>query len=371
MTNMKSLIWIAAPVACAAAFYASAAGLRRYAEHIAIQSAPALDCPETLDLGRHERGEVVVARFALSNRGGSDLLIDDVRRHPACGCSAVEREIDGKWFPVESLWLSPGEQVGLALRASINGQAGAPKRFLIEFHTNDPGRPEATIGVVVPEVTSGVATVPSSVVVGTVPVGREVRQILTILDDALKPRSVERVTSSNPERVTVRLLPADASHDLASQGGKGVPIGRLEVVVDTRTLGSADAAIQIHLAGEERKPDSIPVVGRVAAAVEATPASLVLPRTSGGGPIYFANCWIRSINSQPLDLSPDPLPPGLTAEVIPGDAEASVRVVRITWDPEKGRDLAGKGPHPVRFKTKAGDAGMTLEVSVDCRPGGG
>lgn len=39
-------------------------------------SDPAIEYPESLDLGSRERGSIVVSRFAITNRGGGELVIN-------------------------------------------------------------------------------------------------------------------------------------------------------------------------------------------------------------------------------------------------------------------------------------------------------
>ena len=102
------------------------------------------------------------------------------------------------------------------------------------FHTNDPARPEVQINVVIPNVRGGILTVPASVVIGTMEVGDEVRRVLAVYDDAVQPRAVDRVTSTNPDKVAVRLL---ALRDLPAEPGPitaGVRVGGIEVSYESR-----------------------------------------------------------------------------------------------------------------------------------------
>src|SRR5207249_4477033 len=80
---------------------------------------PVADHPAKLDLGDHEMGDQVVTPFTIANRGGSDLLIDEIRTN--CSCSGMEREQDGGFFRLESLRLKPGEEAHLVMRVSVGG----------------------------------------------------------------------------------------------------------------------------------------------------------------------------------------------------------------------------------------------------------
>jgi hypothetical protein len=55
---------------------------------------PVAELPEVIDLGAREIGDVVVVPFSIANRGGEELVIDDIRT--SCSCSGIEREIEGK-----------------------------------------------------------------------------------------------------------------------------------------------------------------------------------------------------------------------------------------------------------------------------------
>lgn len=54
---------------------------------------PVLDCPEVIDLGEQERGQVAIARATLANAGDADLTITDVRS--SCSCAGLEIEEGG------------------------------------------------------------------------------------------------------------------------------------------------------------------------------------------------------------------------------------------------------------------------------------
>jgi hypothetical protein len=124
-----------------------------------------------------------------------------------------------------------------------------------------------------------------------------------------------------------------------------------------------NAAVQIHLAGEARNPDAVAVIGRVAAPIEMSPSLLVLPRASTSGPVYHGTCVCRSTAGKPVTVTVDPLPAGLTADLL-DQPTAELQTVRITWDPEHGRALANGQRQVVRFRAKAGNDEVLLELPV-------
>src|SRR5581483_1382420 len=69
---------------------------------------PIIEVPLSVDLGERERGEIAVGRFSIFNRGGKELIIDQIRT--SCACSGLERETNGQFARIDSLRLSAGDQ---------------------------------------------------------------------------------------------------------------------------------------------------------------------------------------------------------------------------------------------------------------------
>jgi hypothetical protein len=360
----RRLAWVVGPVLLGAAAFAVRSGEARRQWAAWTHSEPVLDCPTSFDLGEREHGETATVRFEVANHGGGELVIDEVSG--TCTCVGLEREVGGQFVPVVELRLGPKERAPLALRPTVRGPAGGSMRNLIAFRTNDPTRPHVGIEVVVPRIRGGVVAVPTSVSFGDVVQGSVARQTLEIRDGATIPRSVARLESSDTERVSVRLLPTEDTAGTAEDGQFPL-IARAEVEMRTDRLGPGDAEVRIILSGEDRPPDLVPVHGRVAAAVEASPPSLLLPRTSDAGPVYSGSCLCQSLEGKPLTLTLASAPEGLTALIMEGDAGASRRVVQISLDPQRGQSLAGGPPQVIRFRAKAGDREMMLDIPVTCR----
>lgn len=332
------------------------------------EAPPTIDYPAELDLGDGEVGDLVVSRYTIANRGGRELIIDGIRTN--CSCTGMECEQEGKYVRVDALRIKAGDQAELVLRVSVGGvPIGAQMRNVVEFQTNDPAHPRGRIEAVVRRVSGGIFTVPESVIAGTVVVGSEVRRVVEVRDPALHPRRVEEVSSTAPERVRVRLLPdKDQSRD-GVQHPEGTVIGYLEVTVAAEKSGPIQGAIIIKLQGETRPPHTVPVVGHVAAPIDLSPALLVLPRMSSGGPIYTATCICRSNNGEPLSVDVSSVPLGLSVELLES-ASPSVRTIQVTLDREH-EFATGDGRRAVRLLAKAGEDEAVLEVEVLIQPRGG
>ncbi len=324
----RILPWLLAPLLVGIAAYCLTAFPQWRSWLGLAESLPAVDYPAKLDLGNREEGQIAVARFTIANRGRQELAIDGIRTN--CSCTGMEREQDGKFFRVNSLRIQAGEQVELALRVSVGGvPIGAHMRNILEFQTNDPAHPQGRIEALVRRVSGGIFTVPESVVAGTPVVGSKVRHVVEVRDSALRPRVVDEVKSTAPDRVTVRLLPDNERPKEGSRHPEGTVIGYLEVKVATDRPGPVQDAITITLKDETRPPHKVPVVGRVAAPIEMRPALLLLPRASSSGPVYTATCICRSHNGKSLSVEVDAVPPGLKA----GEDTAVLEVEVVVQSP--------------------------------------
>jgi hypothetical protein len=362
--KLRHLGWVIVPILVGAASYVARPDHLKRRWKIWTGSDPIIECPQSLDMGEHELGEIAVARFFVANRGGKELIIDQVRTN--CSCSGLEREENGQLSPIEKLSLASDERVQLAMRISVRGQPGNATRNRVSFRTNDPTRPEVHIEAVVPKVTGAVTAAPTSVIFGTVPVGSAARQVFEVHDGAVQPRKVVKVVSTNPDRLTARLLPAVLDSIKTIGDSSDSLIGRVEVILATREPGPVSGEIQIHLVGGNWRPVSVSVQGRVARLVEAHPPSLVLPRSSGTGPVYFGNCLCRCASGKVLALRFVSAPQGVTASVSPVDGSPSVQMVRIEWDPASGNPRL-PARSSVRFAARVGGHEETLEIPVECR----
>jgi hypothetical protein len=235
---------------------------------------------------------------------------------------------------------------------------------MVTFQTNDPTRPDCQIEVSVARVTGGVSTAPPSLAIGTVPLGREVRNLVEIRDTSQTPRTVGHVSSTDPDRVTVRLLPADESTKSAPRTEAGTLIGVIEVVVHTATPGEIRARVEIALAEDQRKPDALEVIGRVVAAAELVPSIITLPRTSNGTPVYTVRCVCRSTDRQPVHVTVDPPPDGFTVELLPQDhLDQQAMVVSIAKD-RANKYTENRQSITVRATIEGRETLLTLPVLV-------
>src|SRR5262245_37824553 len=104
------LVWIAGPLLFAGIAYVAATGqIRRLWSP--EPADPMIEYPASLDLGEHEVGDQVIFSYAIINRGGRELVIEQVRSN--CSCTGMERVESGQYSRVDSLHLKPGEMLNV------------------------------------------------------------------------------------------------------------------------------------------------------------------------------------------------------------------------------------------------------------------
>ena len=177
--------------------------------------------------------------------------------------------------------------------------------------------------VTIERVMAGITPTPASVALGAVPVGPAQERLVELSDAATPPRRIDQAVSSDPDRVTVSLLPPDPAARL---------VGRLVVRIAADRPGEVDARISLVVAGRAT-PDTVRVTGRVVAPAEVTPHELHLPRASSMGPIYAVDVLVRC----PADATavvecPSP-PAGVVVTVHPSAGPA--RRVTVAADPKR------------------------------------
>src|SRR6516225_1012639 len=86
-----------------------------------------------------------------------------------------------------------------------------------------------------------------------------------------------------------------------------------------------------HRTGSPNGPDRLPVFGSVVLDAMVRPSSLVLPRQSGSGPLYYATCLCSSTNGQALGLAADRVPQDIDVRFQPVSGNRCEQLVRIEW----------------------------------------
>jgi hypothetical protein len=145
-------------------------------------------------------------------------------------------------------------------------------------------------------------------------------------------------------------------------------IGRIEVTFNAQEIGPIEGNVQVQVSGR-RRPTSIPVFGEVVSDFQVTPSSLLLPKMSGRGLLYHAECLCRSRKNAPLTVSLAEADDGVKVEMLPDQSEPDCRTLRVTLD-EKSVKSRMEFPKKIKLMARAGDAEEPLEIRVYCRSEG-
>jgi hypothetical protein len=322
---------------------------------------PVLEAASTIDLGPREYGQLVDASFVVANRGASELVLDEFRL--SCSCNSLERRKNGEYLRIKSIRLGPKERADLRLRFVARAPVGGEMSTAIHYHSNDPARAQGSILLTIPKVTGGVITSPNPVAFGTVTTGSTPCILVEVRDRAAMPRSIKRVLSSNPELFTARWVARGLPEDRHPSIGDEILLGRIEITLQKQKPGPIDGNVKIFLNEDQRKPDLLPVAGRVAAAVEALPSAIVLPRNSSKGPLYFASCICKSTSGAPLTLQLDEAPPEVSVILSQVRDCPGVQMARIEWKPGVGLSTS-QAKKRIVFRARVGDQETTLEIPI-------
>lgn len=311
---------------------------------------PRAQFPIQLDLGERAANETVVQPFFISNRGGEELVIDQVGS--SCSCGVLGRTVGDRMEPIERLTVPPGGRVEVVVRLDTRVASAGNFAQTVTFRTNDPNRPEGRVTLTFKAFGASVRALPNSLPFSRVVVGTSVKQVVEVYDDDPRPQTVARVTSPDPERVTVNWLPAKPGERTDS----GALLGRIEVVPAAVPARGLTGDVVVTFADERVRPLVVPISGSVVRRVEALPAALVLPRNTGAGPEFTGTCLVRDAEGRAPELELVSAPPDLRAEVGPG-------TVRVTWTPGAG---TGTVRHTVRLRARTGGETETVDIPVTC-----
>jgi hypothetical protein len=321
-----------------------------------------LEFPAHVDAGEQESARIFLCPLSIANRGTAPLELSDIQTD--CTCSGLGRVKTGEFLRLQNLVLGPGEAADLAIRAVVKGINGSPARHLIQFRTNDPLHPQAEIEMVVPRIKAGFILSPGSVMFGSIPPTPGPSAIVDVYDDRAPARKIDRVTSSRPDQFSARLL-SESRHGAAAAKDAGrVLVGRIEVASCSHKPGPFSGEVLIQRTGSPDGPDRLPVFGSVVLDAMVRPSSLVLPRHSGSGPLFYATCLCSSTNGRELSLATDRVPEDINVQFQPVPGNRCEQLVRIEWQ-RATRPPRSRGVRFVGLRAKTGASETRLDIRID------
>jgi hypothetical protein len=322
------------------------------------------DAPALIDLGRHENNQLVVTDVAIRNAGSKPLELSKFRSScPSCIIFGLPS--DTGLIEVDRLTVPPRESVTLAVRVFVHGTPEHPCRAAILCATNDPHRPELSIGFEA-AVKGWVFPSPRELDLGVLKPGQTVRRTIEILDSGRgEPCRFGRLQSPAPDRVQLTLSLAGNAPQTVS--GREL-MGTLEVRITAPLVAwELDDRILVYEEGRDQPLLTVPIRGRVLPKVQVSPASIVLPRMVHETPDFTAECTLSSPAGRPLKATPTDLPAAIVVTPLDRDAAKDRAGYRLEWRAEHRPPPGETRSAMIHFRVEVDGQVEVVNVPVRCR----
>lgn len=326
----------------------------------ADRTGPAIEVPDTIDLGMREPGPSSET-FHVHNRGKQPLEMSDIRT--GCGCMSITVANSTAAEPLKSLTIDPGTSVELRLRFVTNPRDEPDFRVVIEFETNDPRRPRVGI-VCSARYTGQMVASPAAWVIGDLPAAEGRKSRVRLWDN--RPNAADarlRVESSNSRLVTARLVPPLHGDDWNGHSPTGVI--ELDFIAPT-TAGTVEERVTLLDDAAGTAVLTLPVSARVNPEVFALPAVVLLPRRAGGTSVDEITLLVKSSHGKTFRL--DLVDPSGLQVTFPTDApDATTTQLSILW-PNSLRPKPGVAERrEVRLTAHLAGRSVSLTIPVTYR----
>jgi hypothetical protein len=274
-----------------------ARGLRSTNENsLSPPRPPSAVVPRSIDLGERELQEVVYSRLPISNAGDLDLRL--FAFHTGCSCTVISDAENRAGETPSEMVIPPGVTKELLLQTRVGGVPNMASVIRVEFRTNDPELPLASVALRTARVRGGVRASPPAILVGDTTARGRAEYTVELRDDSPTARRIVSVVATLP----------DQCKDLTyvSVASAGPPddhvIGTLTVVLDLSSVRNIDFEVVASLGPDGRESIRIPVRGRVVPAIGCTPDRLFFPRASLEGNVFVSRCILVSNEGTPVNI---------------------------------------------------------------------
>lgn len=328
-----------------------------------VPRVPRLECTRTVDLGECVYGAEKCGLFTVRNVGTADLALHDFM--VSCTCSSLLRRTPSGDVPVERVNLAPGEEAQFAVTVTVRSRFNDSTKTRIRFQSSDPSAPEVAVDVAATRVLGGLTPLPGSCNFGTVEVGSRPEQTVHLVDEAVAARPVSAVVSSDPDRIQVTFRRATDGRP-PEVVNPGHYLGQLTVRLAAEKPGLIDGRVEVHYDDGSQKVEYVPVLGRVAAKLAATPEIVSLKPAQGGDVHVLSGVfWLRPQGRLDRASITVDKPDFLTLSIDPG--EGALVPVHVTLDPTR---LSPDAESKQAVKLSAVVDGVRSHVSVTllCNP---
>jgi hypothetical protein len=286
----RSFTWFGlVPAFCAIASFSAVRLIRSH--------EPRIEIVTTVDLGLQEQGRPVAARIPIRNTGGAPLIIEHLRA--SCSCIGLLWNAQ----KLESVQILPGSERELTVELNIPASSQQSFHAMVEFETNDPGRPRVHTDILA-QVDGRIIAIPTAVQLGRLSPLQRARRTIEIRNTGRGAAcAIEKVVSSAPDRLVVHSLTKSTERSDGKTESLGARIGLIDVefVAPTHPV-VFEETVSVLEEGNDQPILQIPVHARVATQVQVAPSTLVLPIMSTEGPVFVATVICSASPDKQLDV---------------------------------------------------------------------
>ena len=201
-----------------------------------ISLDPKIDCPRSVSLGECLYGSDKREIFTVRNSGGGELLLHTFSL--SCTCSSIARVTSDGDRPIGNISLGAGEEVNIAVTVNVRSRFNGSMKTRISFQTSDQDTPEVGIDFAASRVIGGLTPIPGSCNFGSLPIGDKPLRTVHLVDEAVAPRKVTAVVSSNADRIQVTFIPSLLGAPMPmGVNNPGHYLGAIAITVDTSQPG--------------------------------------------------------------------------------------------------------------------------------------
>jgi len=286
---------------------------------------PSLSCPATADLGECNFGERKSVTVLIRNNGSEQLVLDGFRM--SCTCSSIVELTPTGHRPLTALSIRPHDAARIAITVNVRSRYPSEAGSRISFVTNDPRSPEWAIDVRASRVRGGLTALPDVCNFGTIDLGSDQERYIHLYDEAVSPRKITSVESSDPTKFQVSFDPIAGDTKTEPQSHRGHYLGVIRVRLIGTRAGSLDGVLHIVSSDGETTELSVPLVGRVVDKLSIVPNRVIL-NPVGDGTELEATAWLR-LHPEFTNLSVT-APLGTSVRLLASPKAASLVPIRIS-----------------------------------------
>lgn len=291
---------------------------------------PRIEVATTIDVGEQISGSTLDLPIVVHNSGSMPLNLHGF--WGSCTCVSLLARANGETTCLDRATIAPGDSFEIAAQVRVRNTDPGPFRTLIAFETNDPRRPSVQLEIV-GRVKGRLLLFPTELELASYTPAERFCQTIQVYNLGLDhPGEIGEVVGDPAENVVIKEI--RRTSDLTT--GDDSPLGRLVAEVDLEVVGPAkpgtlESCVKLQVAENDGKVLSLPVRVILRPRVEVTPSVVVLPRVTGAGLSYSAECVCTGRDGELLDLAAVEVPDGMEVVLKEPEGSSNARVMVISW----------------------------------------